>query len=139
MKGYPTLHLSSISSEVVGGVVKDRLVLLLKGFPQYTWTSRSSTRQRHIIPRHLQPFPEMALLSLPIELIDEISEHLASDHCSGSLAALNVTCKWLRGATLPILFRTVVLVRRAPNGLTESPVRLYRNKGVLPEGCRYTQ
>lgn len=75
---------------------------------------------------------------LPAELVEEISEHLAVSYSLESLAALNATSKWLRGVTLRILYRTVILFKRRPDGRNA----LQEWEGAeqsLPEGCQYTR
>jgi hypothetical protein len=57
--------------------------------------------------------------SLPVELIQEVAQHLASTFSHRSLAALNVTSHWFRKATPPILFRTVTLVTQGPEGRSQ--------------------
>jgi hypothetical protein len=81
----------------------------------------------------------MPFESLPVELVEEIAEHLAADYRIGSLAALNVTCKWIRDVTTPILFRTVILVRRDPGTVEARSLTLQCVDGIPPEGCKHTR
>lgn len=82
----------------------------------------------------------MSLSALPAELIGDISEYLASTYSLGSLAALNAASRNLRLPTLPILYRSLVLVRREPGGCAEeeTPLRL-DERGTIPVGFQYTK
>jgi hypothetical protein len=80
----------------------------------------------------------MVFDSLPVELVTEISEYLAASYSFGSLAGLNATCKWIQEATLPILYRTVILLRRKVDGRND--LKGWKDVGQsLLGGCQHTR
>jgi hypothetical protein len=82
----------------------------------------------------------MSLSALPAELIGEISEYLASAYSLGSLAALNASSRDFRHSTLPILYRSLVLVRRDPGGCAEEESPLPFAEGeTVPVGFQHTK
>jgi hypothetical protein len=82
----------------------------------------------------------MSLSALPAELISEISEYLASAYSLGSLAALNASSRELRDSTLPVLYRSLVLVRRDPGGCAEEELPLpFVAGGTVPVGFQHTK
>jgi hypothetical protein len=82
-----------------------------------------------------------SLVALPSELLTEIAEHLASAYALGSLADLNVVCRRIRRETSPTLYRSLILVRRDPQGFQESerPVPWSSKSGDIPRSWQYTQ
>jgi hypothetical protein len=81
----------------------------------------------------------MALDCLPVELVVKISEHLAASYTLGSLAALNMTSRWIREVTLPVLFRTVILFNQKLDGRENNLDQWKGARKSLPEGRIYTR
>jgi hypothetical protein len=102
--------------------------------------SRSSKRSftsRRTAPETQGP---SALDSLPAELLGEIVDHLASTYSLGSLASLNVSCNYLRRLTLPVLYRSLILVRRDKKSFVELDVPPpMRKDQPVPEGYRHVR
>lgn len=82
-----------------------------------------------------------SLVALPSELLTEIAEHLASAYALGSLANLNVGCRRIYQLTSPILNRSLILVRRDPQGFQESErtVPWSSKSADVPRSWQYTQ
>jgi hypothetical protein len=78
---------------------------------------------------------------LPEELLVEVAEHLAATHSLASLAAINVTCRSIHHHTLPVLFRSLILVTRDPEGFIEleKAVPVSKKKDPVPKGFQYVQ
>lgn len=57
--------------------------------------------------------------ALPAELLIEIAEQLAATYSGASLASLNASCRRFHEATLPVLFRSLILVTRDPEDFVE--------------------
>ena len=59
------------------------------------------------------------LSQFPAELLIEIAEQLAATYRLATLASLNITCRRIHDATLPVLFRSMILVTRDPEDSVE--------------------
>jgi hypothetical protein len=82
----------------------------------------------------------MSLSVLPAELVSEISEYLASTYSLGSLAAFNASPRIIHHGTLPVLYRSLVLVRRDSGGCAEEETALrFDERGTIPVGFQYTK
>jgi hypothetical protein len=99
------------------------------------WLDNMSTTA--ISPETMPETPSLS--TLPSELVVEISEHLTASSSFGSLASFNITCKWIREATLPILYRKVILFRQNGAAAGEGHLRWGRDMSCIPEGCKYTR
>ncbi|KAJ9091776.1 hypothetical protein QFC21_007079 [Naganishia friedmannii] len=75
---------------------------------------------------------------LPVELFDEIAEHLASSYSLGTLASFNITSRETHTSTLRSLYRSLILVTRDPQGIEEWEKPLPLGASV-PQGWKYTQ
>jgi hypothetical protein len=78
---------------------------------------------------------------LPEQLLVEVAEHLAATHTLASLAAFNVTCRSIHHHTLPVLFRSLILVTRDPEGYVEleRAALVSKKKDPIPKGFQYVQ
>ncbi|KAJ9091488.1 hypothetical protein QFC21_007188 [Naganishia friedmannii] len=78
--------------------------------------------------------------ALPWELLVEISEHLSASFSLGSLASFNITCRQAYEATLSVLYRSLVLVGRDPEGFAEKekPLELEQCR-ALPMGWQFVR
>jgi hypothetical protein len=82
----------------------------------------------------------MSLGALLAELISEISKYLASTYSLGSLAAFNASSRNAHHTTLPVLYRSLVLVRRDPGGCAEEETSLrFEELETIPVGFQYTK
>jgi hypothetical protein len=78
--------------------------------------------------------------SLPEELVVEIAEHLANSYALASLASLNATCRATNGATLSLLYRSLILVTRDPEGFAEQEKELVWDEGkAVPRGWKFVK
>jgi hypothetical protein len=59
------------------------------------------------------------LWQLPAELLIEIAEQLAATYRLATLASFNTACRRIHDATLPVLFRSMILVTRDPEDSVE--------------------
>jgi hypothetical protein len=78
--------------------------------------------------------------SLPPELVVEVAEQLVASFSLGSLASLNAVSRLLHTITLSILYRSLILVTRDPEGFEEREKDVMIEEGMaIPEGWKYTK
>lgn len=94
----------------------------------------------------LQALPERldsnatSFASLPEELVVEIAEHLANSYALASLASFNATCRSAHGATLSLLYRSMILVTRDPEGFAERERELVLDEEKpVPQGWKFVK
>lgn len=106
-----------------------------------------------ISPRNMSPIPTSSELkpeinfgtspsfaSLPPELLVEIAEQLAASHSLGSLAAFSAVSQQLRTISHNILYRSLILVARDPDGFKEREKDVMIEEGMaIPEGWKFTK
>lgn len=130
---YSPLKLSSRSA-----IYSNPYLTQISSLPQHTQSILDSFDNHR--NRILLSSATMSLIALPAELVSEISEYLASSYSLGSLAALNASSRNIHDTTLPVLYRSLVLVRRDPGGCAEEETPLqFVAGGIVPVGFQYTK
>jgi hypothetical protein len=130
------------------------LSFLCLRLPPYSSALPSPIALHVVSPRNMTPnltFPEYnpgvnletsppSFASLPPELLVEVAEQLAASHSLGTLASFNAVSQQLRTISHDILYRSLILVTRDPDGFKEREKDVMIEEGMaIPEGWKFTK